>query len=144
MSAVTGQCLCGAVQAIGRGTADIAICHCKMCQRWHGGPSIAVNFSDGIQVVAGEDALAWYRSSDWAERGFCKTCGSTMFYRVIEALDELSGEGGSFDLPDGLPIREHYFIDEKPDYYDFKDDARRVTGAEVMARYGMSPEGKSI
>ena len=24
----------------------------------------------------------WYRSSDWAERGFCNECGSQMFYRM--------------------------------------------------------------
>lgn len=95
---------------------------------------MSVRFDLGIGIVAGEENVGWYRSSDWAERGFCKTCGSTLFYRLIENR-EIMGEAGSFVLPAGLQVTEHYFVDEQPDYYEFKDDAPRLTGAEVFERY---------
>lgn len=134
MSGHKGRCLCGAVAFEGIGAPQVTACHCGMCRRWHGGPSVAARFAGGITIVDGTDTVGWWRSSDWAERGFCKTCGSTLFYRLVET-GEIMGEAGSFDLPDGLVITEHYFIDEKPDYYAFSDDAPRLTGAEVFARY---------
>ena len=42
----------------------------------------------GFQVMpdqitwSGADNLATYTSSDWAERGFCKICGSSLFWRL--------------------------------------------------------------
>lgn len=135
-----GRCLCGIVKAQGSGEAEVKACHCQMCRRWHGGPAVSVNFSGGIAIAAGADQVSWYRSSEWAERGFCRVCGSTLFYRLVDNPDELSGEAGQFDLPSGLKIIEHFFIDEKPDYYDFADDAPRLTGAEVFARYAPKDE----
>ena len=139
----SGGCLCGSVTfETNFSETGIHACHCTTCRKWSSSPLFAISVED-ITFV-GEESITRFASSDWAERGFCNMCGSTMFYRAIEAPDELSGEAGSFDLPDGLPISEHYFIDEKPDYYDFQDDSPRVTGAELMARYGMNPEGKPI
>lgn len=131
---IQGKCLCGAVQMEGLGTPSVACCHCDMCQRWHGGPSMSANFENGIQITGGEENVGWYQSSEWAERGFCKTCGSTLFYRLLDG-SMLMGETGSFEMPKGLKITEHYFIDEKPDYYDVSDDAPKLTGDEVFAKY---------
>ncbi len=136
---VPGRCLCGAIEMQGLGEASVASCHCEMCQRWHGGPSVSANFTDGIEITKGEDSVGWYKSSDWAERGFCKTCGSTLFYRLLDG-GLIMGESGSFDMPKGLKITEHYFIDEKPDYYDVTDDAPKLTGAEVFAKYAPDAE----
>ncbi len=134
-----GRCLCGAVKVTGLGTPTVAVCHCSMCRRWHGAPSISIRFAGGIEIAAGAESVRWFRSSDWAERGFCGRCGSTLLYRLVEATGDASadlmGESGSFDLPAGLEITEHYFIDEKPDYYRFADDAPRLTGAEVFERF---------
>ena len=135
-----GRCLCGAVTFVGRGAPMVKTCHCQMCRRWHGGPAVSVDFEDGIAILSGADDVSWYRSSDWAERGFCRTCGSTLFYRIIDNPDVLSGEAGQFDLPPGLQITEQFFIDEKPDYYAFKGDAPGLTGAEVFARYAPKDE----
>ena len=55
----TGQCLCGAVKSEGRGTPEIAICHCDMCQKWHGGPSLAVRFEGGLSIVDGAQSVGW-------------------------------------------------------------------------------------
>ena len=140
---IIGSCLCGAVTFEGRGAVKIAdACHCSMCRRWHGSPHVGVHFEDGLHLITA-DSLRWYESSDWAERGFCSTCGSTLFYRLKQSPDKLSTGAGFFNLPTGLSISEHIFIDEKPDYYDFSGDAPRLTGAEVMARFEAQQKGEA-
>ena len=64
--------------------------------------------------------VTWYRSSDRAERGFCKECGSSLFWRPI------GGEGTDISLgvvtpPTGLTAKDHIFVADKSDYYDIDD-----------------------
>lgn len=140
--AISGNCLCGAVTFEGRGDVELDVCHCGMCRRWSGGPHIGAMFKDGVHLLT-SDSLRWYDSSEWAERGFCCQCGSTLFYRLKQAPDEISGIAGHFDLPAGLAVKEHIFIEDKPDYYEFADNAPRLTGAEVMARFQEEQAKKS-
>ena len=132
---IKGNCLCGVVKLEGHGAPKINVCHCGQCRHWHGGPALGIAFKEGVSVVSGDQNIAWYASSNWASRGFCKTCGSTLFYRLNAKPDELHAQAGSFHLPAGLAIKEQIFVDEQPDYYDFKGDAIRLTAAELMARY---------
>ena len=83
----------------------------------------------------GEDSIAIFASSKWAERGFCKSCGSHLFYR-------LKGSGQYF-MPAGLfadaaafEFDRQVFIDEKPKYYEFANETSKMTGAELLAKYG--------
>lgn len=133
-STTKGQCLCGAVKLEGRGALRIDACHCGMCLRWHGGPGLAVMFEDGVHVVEGQQNIGVYDSSKWATRQFCKTCGSTLFYKMKNS-EKFGAQAGLFDLPAGLEIGEHIFIDEKPDWYDFTGDAPRLTGKETLEKY---------
>src|SRR6056297_3376068 len=110
---VAGSCLCGAIKMHGLGTPSVASCHCDMCQRWHGGPSLSATFEEGIEITQGDELIGWFKSSDWAERGFCQTCGSTLFYRMLDGSMPLMGEAGSFDMPTGLKITQHYFIEDR-------------------------------
>ena len=85
-----------------------------------------------------EDTLAWYKSSDWAQRGFCVNCGSSLFYRMKHEGAHWAVLVGSLDLPDGHTIDEEIFVDEKPDYYDLAGVRPRLTGAETIARFNES------
>ncbi|MEM8636471.1 MAG: GFA family protein [Pseudomonadota bacterium] len=129
-----GHCLCGQVKLKGQGSPRVDVCHCDMCLHWHGAPGIAVDFEDGIIITAGEGNISTYDSSDWATRSFCKSCGTTLFYK-LKGSEKFSAQAGLFKLPDDLEIGEHIFIDEKPGWYDFKGDAPRLTGAETIAKY---------
>lgn len=139
MSRNTGRCLCGAVAYTGRGERGrIHVCHCTDCRRWTGGPFLGVQFAEGV-AIDDPGAVSWYGSSEWAERGSCRTCGTTLFYRLRAAPDDLSVTAGSLDDASGIGgIEEHIFIDSKPSYYDFADGAPRITGAEVFARFAVS------
>jgi len=135
----TGRCLCDAVSY----TASIeqphtGACHCQMCRRWSGGPFMAIDAGTSV-VWEGEDNIATYRSSEWAERGFCKTCGSNLFYRLVQS-GEVYLATGTLDDQDGIAFTSQVFIDEKPDFYSFAQQTRTMTGPEIFALYGATPE----
>lgn len=85
MSAIVGgSCLCGAVAfECTLPTKWVAHCHCGLCRRAHGAAFVTwVGIPDAqFRVSAGEAQLRWYHSTPEAERGFCATCGSTLFFR---------------------------------------------------------------
>lgn len=127
----TGRCLCGAVRFTARAGAHMDVCHCGMCRRWSGGVFMGVPVTE--LAIEDETALGVYRSSDYGERVFCKTCGASLFWRMqdgsaavvsLQALDEASG----------VVFAEEIFIDDKPATYDFANDTAKLTGAEFIAR----------
>ena len=130
-----GHCLCGAVKIIARqaGSEETA-CHCSMCRRWGGGPFMEIDCGTDMQMH-GDQNISVYNSSDWAERGFCKRCGTHLFYR-------LKGDGsmqipvGLFDEDAGLVFEQQVFIDQEPAYYHFSNETHNMTGAEIYAKYG--------
>jgi len=127
-----GGCLCGAVRY--RATIDhprFGACHCPMCQKWTGGPLLNVQASE----VVFEGTPAVYASSDWAERGFCSTCGSSLFYRLRASKGPLHLAYGSLDDVEGLTFTHQVFIDRKPDGYQFGNETGTMTSAEVMAMF---------
>jgi hypothetical protein len=131
---IPGRCLCGAVhfETEFKDGPAFGVCHCSMCQHWNGGPGLASEF---VRTEFGSaQTLSWYQSSDWAERGFCGTCGSSLFYRLKDMPDVLFIQLGCLDLPDDTHLAEHIFYDEKPAYYDFADQSPRLSGAEFLAR----------
>ncbi len=129
---LTGHCLCGAVTvALEPARPHIEACHCDMCRRWCGGAYLAVPAGTDT-TITGEEHVTRYRSSDWAERGFCSRCGSNLFYRFLPT-GSCSFLAGLFDDVGDMQLGEQIFIDEKPDYYDFAQDTPRKTGAEVIA-----------
>ncbi len=135
-STTTGRCLCGAITYTGAGTRSrVTACHCADCARWTGGAFFGVRFDGGV-TFADPSAVRWFRSSAWAERGSCPTCGSAMAYRLVQTPGYAVVTAGTLDDRTGLgPIAEHFFIDSKPDFYDLTDDAPRLTGAQVFARF---------
>ncbi len=131
---MTGRCLCGAVKITVTGDhKDVGVCHCDMCRRWGSGPAMALHVGQDIEIE-GKDHVTAYRSSDWAERGFCKTCGSNLYYRLVEA-DSYVVFAGLFSNQDGMTLKSQIFIDEKPAFYDFANETTNMTGAEVFALY---------
>jgi hypothetical protein len=129
-----GRCLCGSVTINATQVgASVGACHCTMCRTWGGGPMLAVECAPGA-AIAGEEWITVYPSSEWAERAFCSRCGSHLFYR-LKADGKLFVPPGIMegDLP--ITFDHEVFIDEKPPYYDFANETRQLTGAELMAAF---------
>ena len=139
MSARTGQCLCGAVRFTAADTGDFGACHCQMCQRWLGGPMLGVTVPEAAMAIEGAEHVVTRRTSDWASRSRCGTCGSPLWYRYDKGRD---GEGdyelpvGLLDDADGLPLRRELFADIKPDSWSLAGDHERLTTAQVRAIFG--------
>lgn len=130
----TGQCLCGSVRITATPKSNhFGACHCSMCRKWSGGPLLAVECEDRVSFE-GEAHIAAYASSEWAERGFCKTCGTHLFYRMKDQ-PFYAIPIGLFD--DGKPweFAEQIFIDKKPPHYCFANTTKNLTEAEVFAQF---------
>jgi hypothetical protein len=131
---IMGSCLCGAVRITTKVTHDrVAACHCRMCRKWGGGPFLAVECRGDVHFD-GIDDISIFSSSEWAERGFCRTCGSHLFYR-------LKGKGhyelpiGLFENQDRWVFDTQIFVDEKPSYYSFANETTNLTGSQVFAQH---------
>jgi hypothetical protein len=135
---VPGRCLCGAARFTARPLEPVMhACHCSLCRKWSGGVFLAVPATD--VRVEDDSALAVYGSSDWAERLFCKTCGSSLFWRMRSG-GHYAVAVQSFDDLSPFVFAEEIFIDEKPASYAFAGDRPRKTGAEVMAEFAAAGE----
>ncbi|HKE15421.1 MAG TPA: GFA family protein [Kofleriaceae bacterium] len=84
-AAMSGRCLCGAVQIeLDPPTDYFGICHCRSCRLSHGAPCVAWTSVPLAQLrfLTGEDRVRWYRSSPLVRWGFCGECGSHLLYRA--------------------------------------------------------------
>ena len=68
--------------------------------------------------------MTWYQSSPVAKRGFCKHCGSAMFWKH-EGEDFTSILAGTIDGESGLEIAEHIFVSDKGDFYKITDGIKQ-------------------
>jgi hypothetical protein len=100
---LSGGCQCGAVRYRALPMLESShICHCRMCQKAAG------NFFAALVGVKRGD-LTWTRgtpasfaSSDQVTRGFCRDCGTPLFYDY-RTSDHLSVTTGSLDEPARCP-----------------------------------------
>jgi hypothetical protein len=116
-----GGCLCGAVRYRVDGLLrDVIACHCTQCRRQSGHFGAYTSTPLDRFSMERETTLSWYRSSASAQRGFCRVCGSNLFWRQTGAPD-ISIAAGTLDGPTGLSIAEHIFFTNKGDYYEISD-----------------------
>ncbi len=121
-----GSCLCGAcAYEVGGPLRDVIACHCTQCRKQTGHFMAATNarLSDFRLVRA--EPLRWYRASPQAQRGFCSTCGSTLFWQA-DGRDEISITAGTLDGATGLGIEGHIYCADKGDYYTIPDEGYRL------------------
>ena len=124
---IKGRCECGKVSFHVNSLRDtITVCHCRQCRRTSGhlwASTYATAYED--VTFATDEGLTWYTSSDFAKRGFCKFCGSSLFYR----LNDEQGVGiaaGCLEAPTHAHIGKHIFVKDKGDYYEITDNAPQI------------------
>jgi hypothetical protein len=123
---LAGKCMCGAVAFKATRDRDtVEACHCGQCRHWSGSywMSVDVPFAS-LEFTRGEDRVGWFRSSDLVRRGFCKQCGSALFWHSDRHEDHrhrIAIGAGSLDAPTGTKLTEHIFVADKGDYYDIAD-----------------------
>jgi len=114
---VTGSCLCGGVRYRLTGELrDVVNCFCQQCQKTSGHHVAATRvLNSGFELLS-DKTLSWYRSSDFAERGFCTNCGGNLFWRQIDS-ERISVMAGTIDHPTGLTTKDNIFTEDKSDYH---------------------------
>ena len=118
----TGSCLCGAVQYQVNGLLrSVLYCHCEQCRKTSGHFVAATACDPKDFRLLADDGLRWYRSSPTAERGFCSSCGASLFWRP-DSADRLCIMAGTLDRPTKLHAIGHIFVDMASDYYRIGDD----------------------
>lgn len=89
--AFRGGCQCGAVRySVTAGPAKDCLCHCRMCQRATGNA-----FAPLVEVPAGR--VTWHGTpAEWASssvawRGFCRDCGTPLYFRSGTTIELMAG-----------------------------------------------------
>ena len=104
----TGGCQCGAVRyALYAEPTGGSICHCRMCQKAVGNyfAAFAGVKWDDFGWTRGEPGV--FKSSDLVERGFCRDCGTPLFFRYVDR-DRIALTVGSLDQP-AIAVMEEQF-----------------------------------
>ena len=142
MASKTGSCLCGEVEyELVETPTSYGACHCGMCRKFSGGVQFGIQVPpNGVRFVP-TDKLAIFGSSDWAERGFCMLCGSSVFYRftgegTMEGMFSIAA--GTLEDMSGMSFDAELYIDHKPDSHAFEGVRARMTEAEIMEQAGLT------
>jgi hypothetical protein len=114
---VTGRCLCGSIRfTLTSPSRGASACHCSQCRRWHGHVGVYTDVRREALTFSHDASLAWYQSSAQARRGFCRTCGSVLFWDAAHR-NTISVTAGSLDAPTCLAIDVQIFTEDQGDYY---------------------------
>ncbi|MEL6617378.1 MAG: GFA family protein [Pseudomonadota bacterium] len=142
----TGGCLCGAVRFVARDVpSSFGVCHCEMCRRWTGSALVEVSVKSDDLEWTGADHIATRATSDWAERAWCKECGTGLWFRQTKPGKWFGATDlplGIFDDPDGFTLTHEIFVDHAPDGFRLADQGhKRLTRAEVVA---LNPDVETV
>lgn len=113
-----GSCLCGGVAYRANDARDASHCYCTMCQKQHGAGSGSYANVDAacFALVRGADLVTEYASSEFGRRGFCKVCGSTLFWRSTQTPDRISVTLGTLEPAYSGPVERELYTDTKPQW----------------------------
>lgn len=116
-----GSCLCGSVEYELEGELRPSIsCHCTQCRKTSGHFWSATQVPDERFRLIKEEGLKWFRSSDWAQRGFCQNCGSSLFWRM-DGEGATSVASGTLEDDGDLVPGRHICMGTKGSYYKIND-----------------------
>jgi hypothetical protein len=107
-------------------------CHCGQCRRTHGHVAAYTSAAKAALELVEDTSLHWYGSSPGVRRGFCETCGASVFWERVEGLD-ISIAAGTLDGPTGLATAGHIYVSDAGDYYAIADDLPRFAGSDQGA-----------
>jgi len=130
-----GSCLCGAVTYSATPKSNkFGACHCGMCRKWGAGPFLEVDLQPGGLKIEDRTQLGVYKSSDWAERLFCKVCGSSLFFHFVPK-DTYSVSLDSLDDTAAFEFDQQIFVEDRHGGYSFAEETKMITGEELIAAF---------
>jgi hypothetical protein len=88
--------------------------------------------ADRFRLMAGEDRLKWYQSSEQSRRGFCSACGTTLFFASSLCPGEMHVTRASLPAVIDRDAQLHCFYDQHVEW---------ATVGDALPRYGSDAEG---
>lgn len=123
-----GGCLCRSIRYVSTAApVRCVICHCESCRKHSGAPCLSF-------VLFPRETFTWeggeprkYRSSKYAERGFCPGCGSILFIdeEVLPGVVQVTL--GSLDHPERVEADDHVWTRSRIPWFDIDDDLPRFS-----------------
>lgn len=135
MTSASGNCLCGAIEFVATLPSRwIAHCHCTMCRKNAGSAFVTwVGLEEHqCRIDDPQHLLQWYQSSAEGQRGFCKQCGSTLFFKSSRWPDEIHITLSNFQTPLDKTPQVHAFWDTHVDWLNFDDELPRKTAKQIF------------
>jgi len=124
--------MCGTVEfKLAKPQQNASACHCTQCRKWSGHYWASINGPiDGFKITKGEDKVSWYQSSDYARRGFCGSCGSSLFWHgfgLSSFAKLISVSAGTLENTKNITLGRHIFCEHKGSYYELNDGVPTYT-----------------
>ena len=127
----SGSCLCGEVSfKVSGPVKGITYCHCSLCRKQTGLYFASAGTLKENVLIAGEENITWYQDRQNANRGFCKNCGTILFWKSSreEFKNILAFTAGSIDNSPPLKGKMHIFCADKASFYALNDDLPKHDG----------------
>jgi len=105
---------------LSRDLRAISYCHCSQCRKTHGHFAAYTSADESQLQMQTKTGLAWYASSDFVRRGFCRKCGASLFWQRTGS-GKISVAAGSLESPTELVADRHIFAGDAGDYYTIND-----------------------
>ena len=119
---------------------DVIACHCEQCRRASGHYVAATAANPNDLKVTIDEGLSWCTGTRQIRRGFCRLCGSTLFFD--HGSEYPTGvAAGSLDSAKNVKITAHIWTDEAGDYYKIADGVPQFTSAQWRERSGWDSLG---
>jgi hypothetical protein len=123
-----GRCLCGAIRyAVSGPLRPVVDCHCERCRRFTGHYLAATSaLVTDVAIEDPEGRLTWFPVPG-AAYGFCRACGSSLFWRADSSPSAISIAAGTLEPPTGLRTAEAWWVSQASDYFTRPDLPERET-----------------
>ncbi len=115
---LTGGCQCGALRYEWlKKPTHSSVCYCRMCQKASGQPFMGLTGGKIENLRWTRGTLSVFKSSNMAQRGFCKDCGTQLTY-AFEGTGDISVAIGSLDDPEAMPPTRQFGVESKVSWVD--------------------------
>lgn len=115
---LAGGCQCGALRYEWlEKPAYSSVCYCRMCQKASGQPFMGFAGGKIEHLRWTRGTLSLFKSSNLAERGFCRDCGTPLTY-ALKGTGTISIAINSLDDPEAAPPTIRYGLESKVSWVD--------------------------
>src|SRR3546814_360645 len=130
-----GSCACGTVLYRASGALrPVVACHCSQGRKAFTNYGAFTAVARGGLAIDGEADITWHASSPGVRRGFCRRCGSALFWDRA-AGEYVSIAAGTLDQPTGLKQVRHIYVADKADFYEIGDGLEELPQGQGQASW---------